>query len=142
MARRIETVEEFVRTFDEFLDEEDPMTPEEIDAQLREAGYDPEEVGARMQAVAERALAESPWNWRSRAQQELEDERVRIVHASAPSPLDKASLIAAITSLIAQSGGQMVYAHRNLESETEEDLASLLAELEYLVSQQHKRSEE
>lgn len=34
----------------------EPETPEEVDAILRAAGYDPATVGARMAAVAEKAL--------------------------------------------------------------------------------------
>ena len=34
----------------------EPETPEEVDAYLRAAGYDPAEVGARMQSAAEKAL--------------------------------------------------------------------------------------
>lgn len=39
------------------FDEEGPTAPEEIDEQLRIAGYDPDEVGRRMAMVAENALA-------------------------------------------------------------------------------------
>jgi len=64
--RPIETGEDLVRAFADLFDEIEPETPEEIDAVLREAGYDPDEVGARMEAVAERALVDSPLNWRTR----------------------------------------------------------------------------
>lgn len=36
-----------------------PETPAEIDAVLREAGYDPDQIGAQMKAAAEQALARS-----------------------------------------------------------------------------------
>lgn len=39
-----------------------PTTPEEIDAELREAGYDPDEVAERFRRVATDALARSPYN--------------------------------------------------------------------------------
>lgn len=132
--RHVETSEDLVRAFANLFDEVAPETPEEIDAELCEAGYDPDKIGARMQAVAGQALANSPLNWRSRAQRELEDERARIAGFAATSLRSRAEVIVAIKQLVAQSGGQMVYAHRNLESETDEDLASLLAELEYLAS--------
>ena len=41
--------------FFEYLFKE-PTTPEEVDDFLRVAGYDPEEVGKRLAAVAERTL--------------------------------------------------------------------------------------
>ena len=50
----VETSEDLVRVFADFFDE---VELEDIDAVLREAGHDPDEVGARMRAVAERALA-------------------------------------------------------------------------------------
>ena len=140
--RSIETSEDLVRAFADLFDEIEPETPEEIDAVLCEAGYDPDEIGARMKAVAERALVDSPLNWRNRAQRELEAERARIAAAVKTSLLNRADIIHAIEQLVAQFGGQMAYAHRNLDSETDEDLASLLSELEYLASRQHGRSEE
>ena len=45
---------ELVKQLKELLGQ--PETPEEIDAYLRAAGYDPAEVGARMQSAAEKAL--------------------------------------------------------------------------------------
>lgn len=142
MSRHIETVEDFVHAFNEFLDEEDLLTPDEIDTELCEAGLDPEKVGARMKAVAEHALASSPWNWRKRAMEELEQERARIAGATRPVPRNRADIIGAIRELIAQTGSQPAYAHRNLEAQTDEDLADLLAELEYLASRQRRRSKE
>jgi hypothetical protein len=144
MPGGIRTVEDFVRTFNEFLDEEDPMTPEEVDAELREAGFDPETVGAEMQAVAECALAESPWNWRNRAQQ-LEDERACFERTATASQGSREDIVGAIQQLLAQLGNRArpAYAHfRNFESATDEDLASLLSELEYLDSKQGVRTEE
>jgi len=140
--RSIETGEDLVRAFADLFDEIEPETPEEIDAVLREAGYDPDEVGTRMKAVAERALADSPLNWRKRAQRKLEAERARIAGSAKTSLHNREDIIRAIEQLVTQFGGQMAYAYRNLESETDEDLASLLSELEYLASQQHSRSEE
>lgn len=32
------------------------LTPDEVDASLREAGYDPDEVGAKMKAIADKTL--------------------------------------------------------------------------------------
>ena len=54
LAEKKRLVEAFADLFDE---QEMPGTPEEIDQFLRLCGYDPEEVGKRMAAVAERAFA-------------------------------------------------------------------------------------
>jgi hypothetical protein len=138
MSKRnsIQTSEELVLAFADLFDELEPETPEEVASVLRDTGHAPDEVGARMKAVAEQALAKSPLNWRIRAQRELQAEREHLAGLAAPALRNRAEIIAAIKRLVAQSGAQMAYAHRNLESETDEDLASLLADLEYLASQQ------
>lgn len=140
--RCIETSEDLVRAFADFFDEIAPRTPEEIDVALREAGYDPNEVGARMKTAAERALADSPLNWRNRAQREIEAARSQIAGSATAVLRSREEIIAAIEQLVAQSGSQMAYAHRNLESETDEDLVSLLSQLEYLTSKKCGESEE
>ncbi len=48
---------ELVSAFADLFDEVEPETPEEIDDALRDEGYDPDEVGARMAEFAERELA-------------------------------------------------------------------------------------
>ncbi len=140
--KQIETSEELVRVFADLFDELAPETIEEADAELRSAGYDPAEVGTRIEAAAKRALAESPLNWRTRAQRELETERARISGRGEPAQRSRTELMAAINQVLQQFGGQLAYAHRNLESETDEDLASLLEQLEYLASQQREPSKE
>lgn len=137
MSKRnpIQTSQDLVLAFADLFDELEPETPEEVASVLRDTGHDPDDVGARMKAVAEQALAKSPFNWRSRAQRELQAERERLAGFAMPALRSRVEIIAAIKRLVAQFGGQMAYAHRNLESETDEDLASLLADLEYLASQ-------
>lgn len=140
--KQIETSAELVRAFADLFDEVTPETAEEIDAELRAAEYNPEEIGASMQIAVQRALAQSPLNWRNRAQRELEAERSRIDEFARPRLRSRAETIAAIRQVLAQSGGHMAYAHRNLELETDEDLATLLEEIEYLVSRQQEQDEE
>ncbi len=140
--KQIETSAELVRAFADLFDEVVPETAEEIDAELRAAGYNPEEIGASMQIAAQQALAQSPLNWRNRAKRELEGERARIDKFTRPMLRGRAELIAAIRQVLAQSGGHMAYAHRNLELETDEDLATLLEELEYLASRQQGQDKE
>ena len=139
--RNIETNEDMMRALFEFFQEDDPETLEAANAALREAGYDPDAIGARMHTAAERTLAESPFNWRNRAPRELEDERTRMRQSSAAVPGNRAAMIGAIEKLAAQLGRQLTYAYRNLDSVTDEDLADLLADLEYLASRQHTEQE-
>lgn len=49
--------EELVRIFDHLFEQTEPETAEEVDAVLREAGYDPDELAARIDQVAQAALA-------------------------------------------------------------------------------------
>lgn len=39
-----------------YTDGEEPLTKEEVDSALRDAGYDPEAVGKKMDTVAQQAL--------------------------------------------------------------------------------------
>lgn len=48
--------------FDEIEREIMNATPEEIDQYLRDAGYDPDAIGERMQQIAQKASDESPMN--------------------------------------------------------------------------------
>ena len=50
------TGQNLVTAFGSLFDGLEPETPEEIDAALREAGYDPDELGARIKAAADQAL--------------------------------------------------------------------------------------
>jgi predicted metal-dependent hydrolase len=118
------------------------MTSEEIEDELRDVGLEPDEVGARMQAAVEEALAKAHRERREEAAKELAEERARMAEARWSQPRGRAEIIAAIEHLSAQFGGQVRYAYRNLESETDEDLASLLEDLEYLASRQHEGDEE
>jgi 2-hydroxychromene-2-carboxylate isomerase len=47
-----ELVHNLAKMFDEI-----ELTPAEVDEALREAGYDPDEIGAKMKAIADDALA-------------------------------------------------------------------------------------
>ena len=130
---------ELVDAFADLFEETEPEGPVEIDEALREAGHDPGAVGDWLKVIAERALAKSPANWRNRAQHEIEEEKTRLATFKPPVSGDRVSLIAAIqgllTSLQNKQGTLATAFHRNLEEATDEDLASLLAELKYLAAQ-------
>ena len=131
------TEEELVHAFADLFDEVGPETPEEIDAALREEGHDPDTIAARMKSVAERALARSPLNWRNRAQQELEAERSKLDKVTPILRHGRGEIIAAIQQLLSRLQAHQLapaHAYRNFDQATDEDLSSLLAELEYLVA--------
>lgn len=143
--KTLETSEEFVNALVDLFDEMGPETPEEVEAILREAGYDPVQLAADMQTFAEQALKNSPLNWRNRAQQELTAARSHFESTLSRVSRSRNELIGAIQQLIQQVGGRQpqVFAHfRNFESASDDDLASMLEELEYLVSQQQGQDRE
>lgn len=142
--KRIETSEDLVHILADLFNEVSPKTSEEIDDELREAGYDPDEVAEHMKSVAERAIANSPFNWRNQ-RQELADERARLERSTLPPGKSRIQLIEAIKQMLAQLGGnaKLIQAYyRNFEEMSDEDLASLQSELEFLISQQHDTNKE
>jgi hypothetical protein len=142
--KRIETSEDLVHILADLFNEVSPETSEEIDDELRKAGYDPDEVAERMKSVAERAIANSPFNWRNQ-EQELAGERARLEHSTLPPGKNRMQLIEAIKQLLAQLGGnaKLIQAYyRNFEEMSDEDLASLQSELEFLISQQRDANKE
>lgn len=132
--------EDLVRVFADLFDEIEPQTPEDVDTVLREAGYDPDKIGARIQTLAEQALANSPLNWRKRAPEELAQARAQLDDFVSTTPRSRSEIIAALRQIIAQLGAKkskLAAAYfRNLEQATDDDLASLLVELEYLSADQ------
>ena len=48
---------QLLRAFTTLFDAVEPNTPEEIDAVLLEAGYNPDDIATRMQAFADKALS-------------------------------------------------------------------------------------
>ncbi len=136
------TDEELIQILADLFDEVEPEGPEEIDEALREFGYDPEALATRMRQVAEQAMKKSPLNWRNQAAM-LETERARLAVHAPKIRANREDMLASIGQLFArldESQAQAV-AYRNLENASDEDLASLLAELEYLVASQGRRSE-
>ena len=127
--------QEFVEAFEHLLYDHEPETDEEVDAFLRSEGVDPEVIAANGRAFVEKALALSPLNWRNhaadrqKAQEELEAHEVSSI-------LSRDALLAAINKIMSglnpRQFAQASVQYRNLEEVSDEDLRSLLAELEYL----------
>lgn len=139
------TEEELVHAFADLFNEVEPETPEEIDAVLREGGHDPDTIAARMKSIAERALARSPLNWRNRAQREVEAERSKLDKVTPIVRRGRGEMITAIQQLLSRLQAHQLapaHAYRNFDQATDEDLASLLAELEYLVAGKPAHEEE
>lgn len=138
----VETEEQLLNALEEFfcdISEDEPI--EGINAELRELGYNPDALGRRMDELAQRALADSPLNWRNRARREIEAAKEKLGRfESQPITqiLDRSALVNAIQQLLRKLGyddSQLVPAHfRNFETASDQDLFSLLRQLEYLAS--------
>jgi hypothetical protein len=140
-----ENEEELVVAFDELFDEIPiPETEEEIDDYLRAVGYDPDEVAAHYQTLVQEALAASPLNWRNQRER-LEQEQARLESTAATAPSNRVEILSAIEHLLSLVGGtQPVAAHfrsLDLEQVSDNDLAELLADLQYLVEQQSRNTD-
>ncbi len=138
------TDKEFLERLAKFLAEVEPDNPEEIEGALREAGYDPSEITKQATALLDQLQSRSPYDWRNRSTGEIEAERKRLAaKAAVPEQHSRASLIDSIQHLIKMLGGegaQLVTAHRNFERATDEDLASLLSELQYLADKKGRNA--
>lgn len=136
------TDKELLQALDEFLQPE-PNTPEEVDAILREAGYDPDQIAAKIKAAAERGLEESPHNWRNKTR-ELEADKKRFENFVGDTKQTRNELIeavkAALSNLSIKNPDLAAVHYRNFESATDEDLESLLADLYYLDASQASAS--
>jgi ElaB/YqjD/DUF883 family membrane-anchored ribosome-binding protein len=115
-----------------------------VDKVLTDAGYKADEVGQRFREVANQSMAKSPHNWRNRAhaaQQRAKEDYLKTKHVERRFQ-SRTEIIDAINSLISQQNMNVGFAHRNFSNQTDEDLESLLDQLEYLASQKSAASNE
>lgn len=137
----IDDYENIVRAFDELLEDMLMSDPDEADRILREAGYDPQQVGARLESAAKEALEKSSLNWKARARDEMEKAKTRLENFASASKRNRAEMLDAITHLISKQPSQVAAHFRNFARATEADLEGMLAELEYLDSQQNQQAD-
>lgn len=119
---------------------------EEVDMVLREAGLDPDALAQHYEQVAQEAWAQSPLNWRNRARSQLERTKehfASIQPKSTPTSRNEIlEAIQAVTDRLGQHGQPALAAYRNFTEATDEDLRSILRDLEYLASQQSDLADE
>lgn len=134
MKRKPETEQEIVDALADLLEHDDQEEPiEEVDADLRAAGLDPAQVGARMAAAAEVAYRDAPENWRTRARAERAKAERRLRQRAATRPSrSREEIIEGFSALAARSPDlrARIQAHfRNFETTSDEELADLLDDL-------------
>lgn len=138
MKSKPETDQDVLDALAALLEHEDPDDSlEDVYEDLRAAGLDPEAVGSRIADVAADAYRQSPYNWRQRARSERA-EALRQLGSRTATSRRRAELLARINAIVerSQMAQTRVQAHfRNFESASDQDLADLLAELEFLADQ-------
>jgi hypothetical protein len=142
-----ETYRAFLDRLEDLLDQSPPENVKEAEDELRDAGLDPEVVGQRMRAIAEQTLARSRANWWAEAAVERRHALDKLTQFAAPIPDARSGIEAAIRQILQQSPRlrdlPTVSAHfRNFAEATDEDLKSLLLELEFLRMETSKDSED
>lgn len=129
------TEADLLRAAADLFDAVEAESPEDADTVLRAAGLDPTAVASRILDAVRKAAEQSSLNWRNQEQAMLR-ERSRLEAVGSPKATTRQNLIAAIQRLASVGGRrtqELILAHRNLEQATDEDLATLLTELEYLA---------
>ena len=141
MNKKNKTNKDHLSNLLSFMGTNDQEQSYDVDQLLTEAGFTPGEVGKKFQVVANQSMAKSPLNWRKRAH--AAHLRAK-ENYSRTKPVEKrhgshAEILEAINSLVSQQNLNVAFAHRNLSDQTDEDLESLLNQLEYLAA--HKSSD-
>jgi hypothetical protein len=138
------TYKDYLSNLLSFLDAKEESSEYDVDQVLTDAGYKTDEVGKRFQFIANQSMARSPNNWRNRAliahesakKDYLQKNSTKKTHRS------RSELMDAINILMTQQNLKVAIAHRNFSNQTDEDLESLLNQLEYMASQKPNDIEE
>lgn len=128
------TEDEVIKALDELF-EEIEFEDSELDELLVELGYDPNLLVSTIESIVQNELAKSPLNWRNQHNR-LEEERHRLESKHSNSFLGRQEIISAIQNLLGRLNvnQQQAFAHyRNLEHASDDDLASLYSELQFLA---------
>lgn len=142
-----ETYRAFLDRLEDLFDQSPPENVKEAEEELRDAGLDPEVVGQRMRAIAEQALTRARANWWTKVAVERRHVLDKLTQFAAHIPEARSGIETAIREILKQSPRlsdlPMVTAHfRNFAEATDEDLKSLLLELEFLRMEAAEDSED
>jgi hypothetical protein len=119
-----------------FLETKEEIPSYDVNEVLKKAGFNSEEIGKKFQAVANQSMAKSDLNWRNTAQIAHEQARADYLRKkSIERPhRSRSEIIEIITLLLTQQNLNLAIAHRNFTNQTDEDLESLLDQLEFIAS--------
>jgi hypothetical protein len=131
-----QTNAELIRALSEAFDSVPPESPDEATEELRSIGADPEQISKRLGEYAREALKRSPLNWRVRAEEERIEALARL-RAVAPVQKPRHELESDIREILAHGNAEartaaQAFFHKYQGRASDTDLASLLAQLEFL----------
>jgi len=144
MNKRSKTYRDYLLSLLSLLNATEETSTDDTDEVLIEAGYNPDEIGRKFQTVANKALEKSPHNWRNRARVEHEEAKSTFRNTSQTNNtrLPRSELLEKIYNLLSQEKLNIASVYRNLTTETDEDLESFLRQLEYIIAQRSKKSDD
>ena len=133
---------ELVRLLAQFIRDDEPESDEELHERIRDMGHEPNELATKMRARLNQAIDESPLNWRNQSDRiQRERDVLGRFNETLSGSIDQ--LKAEITALLRSSQARLAVHHRNLDLDemTEADLAQLLAELKFQLSEHQESSD-
>lgn len=113
-----------------------PESSEAVDAELTAVGLDPRDVGERMEGFVEGLLASSPHDWRKRAPVERRQAMAKRHRVAEVRRWPRQRVVHRIREVQAGLPERMAVNFRDYQSLPDEDLASLLADLEFIAAEE------
>lgn len=148
MTKKVpKTSEELMGAIDELLDAVPPLEISECDSELEACGFDPVLVGARLERAARDAMSTSTLNWRVRARAERAAALQRFESTARTFVVATQDVGARIKELLAQVASMpeapalRAHFHKLAGKASDDELGTLLTELEFLHSQLKDKKE-
>ena len=144
MNKKNKTYRDYLLSLVSLLNTTKEIPTDDTNEVLIEAGYNPDEIGRKFQAIANKASEKSPHNWRKRARVEHEEAKSSFRNTSQLNSTgsSRSELLEKINNLLTREKLNIAPVYRNLTAETDEDLESFLRQLEYIIAQRSKKSED
>lgn len=136
--RRIpQSYKELLQVLFELFEEVEPGTPDEVASYLADRGYNREDLVLVMRTEVEKAIGESPLNWRNTVDYG-HTRKFDLSQAKKKQLPSRQDILAAIRGIYTRRNVPLVAHFRNLEEATDEDLLSLLEDLQELDDEQEE----
>src|SRR5258706_11847768 len=119
MNKKNKTNKDYLSNLLSFIESKEEVPLYDVDQILTDAGYKPDEVGNKFQAIADQSAAKSPNNWRNRAHNAHEDAKADFLKKKsiAKTSRSRSELMDAINALLSQQNLNIAFAHRNFNNQ-------------------------